>query len=92
MRITKVKTYKVVNDDGSPLHPITETKVRDLYRRFKTNHILGRWSPVSDAAALRMVVTVMDAYTIKRKEDDSVGDVNKEIKSGFDNIRRFDGE
>ena len=92
MKITKVKTYKVVNDDGSSLHPITEAKVRDLYNRFKTNNILGKWSPVSDAGALRMVVTVMDAYTIKRKEDDSVGDVNKEIKSGSNNIHRFDGE
>ena len=67
MRITKYSTYKVVNDDGSALHPTTEAKVTDLFRRFKSRHILGKWSPVSDAAALRMVVTVMDAYTIKRK-------------------------
>ena len=71
MRVAKFQTYRVVNDDGSPLDPKTESKVTDLYERFKTNHILGRWSPVSDAAALRMVVTVMDAYTIKRKWENS---------------------
>ena len=69
VKVTKSYKYEIVNDDGSSLHPTTEAKVRDLYNRFKTNYILGRWSPVSDAAALRMVVTVMDAYIIKRKGD-----------------------
>ena len=65
MRVAKVN--RIVNDDGSPLVPMIEIKVHDLFRRFKTGSVLGKWSPVSDAAALRMVVTVMDAYTIKRK-------------------------
>ena len=65
MRVAKVN--RIVNDDGSPLGPVIEVKVKDLFRRFKTGSVLGKWSAVSDAAALRMVVTVMDAYTIKRK-------------------------
>ena len=67
MRVSKVHSYKIVNDDGASLPEELETKVQDLYSRFKTNYILGRWSPVSDAAALRMVVTVLDAYTLVKK-------------------------
>ena len=65
MKIAKVST--IVNDDGSSLSPATELQVKDLFNRFKTRNVLGRWSPVSDAAALRMVVTVLDAYQIYKK-------------------------
>ena len=67
MKIEKVITNKIVNDDGSPLPEALEITVNDLFNRFKTKNVLGRWSPVSDNAALRMVITVMDAYQLYRK-------------------------
>ena len=71
MKIVENVTYKVdkflVNDDGTAIDPRTKRKVADLMKAFMDDKVMGKGSYVSEAAALRMVNTVMSRYELMSK-------------------------
>ena len=64
MKVVKLTTFRIVNDDGSTLHPATEKKAEKLMGGFQDDKVLGPTSPVTDAAALRMVESVLGRFVI----------------------------
>ena len=64
MKVVKLTTFRLVKDYRTPLHPATEKKAEKLMRGFQQDKVLGPTSPVTDAAALRMVESVLERFVI----------------------------
>lgn len=64
MKIARVTSVKLVKEDGSDLHPSTEAKAMELMRGFQQDKVLGPTSAIPDAAALRMVESVMKRFNL----------------------------
>jgi len=64
MKVVKITTLRIVNNDGSTLHPATEKKAEKLMAGFQDDKVLGPTSIVTDAAALRMVESVLGRFVI----------------------------
>ena len=67
MKVVQVTSVRLVNDDGSALHPAVEAKAMELMQGFKDDRVLGDASPVNNASALRMVATVMERFKLVHK-------------------------
>ena len=65
----RIKSFhKLVNDDGTNLHPATEAIAFELFYRIKNSYPLGPSSPITDKASLRLVSTVMNNFQLRRKK------------------------
>ena len=65
----RIKSFdRLVNDDGTNLHPATEAIAFELFYRIKNSYPLGASSPISDKASLRLVSTVMNNFQLRRKK------------------------
>ena len=67
--LVKIKSFdRLINDDGTNLHPATEAIAFELFYRIKNSYPLGPSSPITDKASLRLVSTVMNNFKLRRKK------------------------
>ena len=65
----RIKSFhKLVNDDGTNLHPATEAIAFELFDKIRNSTIIGPSSPMSDKVALRFVSAVMNDFNLRRKK------------------------
>ena len=65
----KIRSFhRLVNDDGTNLHPATEAIAFELFNAVRYSDIIGPSSPMSDKVALRFVSKVMNNFQLRRKK------------------------
>ena len=67
MKVSRVTSVSLVNDDGSALHPAVEEKAFRMMQGLQQDRVLGRSSPLNDVAALRVVASVMKRFDVQTK-------------------------
>ena len=67
MKVSRVTSVSLVNDDGSALHPAVEKKAFRMMRGLQQDRVLGGSSALNDAAALRVVASVRERFDIRTK-------------------------
>jgi len=78
LKIQEEVVYRLVHDDGTPVHPAMEQKANELAQLLKDAKVLGDSSNVSSIVAMRIASVVLGNYELRNKRDRSTVTSNDE--------------
>ena len=79
MKLLKIQVvYRLVHDDGTPVHPAMEQRANELSQLLKEAKVLGDSSTVSSVVAMRIASVVLSNYELRSRKKKDVGTSNDE--------------
>jgi len=78
LKIQEEVVYKLIHDDGTPVHPAIEQKANELSQLLKEAKVLGDASTVSSIVAMRIASVVLGNYELRNRRDRSTDTSNDE--------------
>jgi hypothetical protein len=67
MKLIPETIYRVVNDDGTEVHPAMAQKVNDIVKLMKDAKVLGETSPVNNNVGIRIASAILSNYELRKK-------------------------
>lgn len=78
LKIQEEVVYKLVHDDGTPVHVSVEQKANELSQLLKDAKVLGDASTVSSVVAMRIASVVLSNYELRSRRNRSTVKPNDE--------------
>ena len=67
LKIQEEVVYRLIHDDGTPVHPATEERANELSQLLKDAKVLGDSCTVSSIVAMRIASVVLSNYELRSK-------------------------
>ena len=78
LKIQEEVVYRLVHDDGTPVHPAMEQRANELSQLLKEAKVLGDSSTVSSIVAMRITSVVLSNYELRNRKKKDVSTSNDE--------------